>query len=185
VNDQDALLFSPQARRKRSLDFKLRSFCRNDLLAMMIVSGGQTGVDRAALDRAIARGLSHGGWCPRGRRSEGGVIPPQYQLREMPSESYQKRTEQNVIDSDGTVIFALDPILSGGTLQTSVFAKLHGKPLLQLHLGEPNVAVRLAEFVRRHHIETLNVAGPRASEQPSAAVFATETLDRAFPPAHH
>lgn len=70
-----------------------------------IVSGGQTGADRGGLDAAIELGIPHGGWCPKGRKSEDGVIPEKYLLKEMSSADYLKRTEQNVVDSDATVIF--------------------------------------------------------------------------------
>lgn len=73
-----------------------------------IISGGQTGVDRAALDTAIALGIAHGGWIPKGRKTEAGRLPSKYQLREMPTDSYPKRTEQNVIDSDGTLTSPMD-----------------------------------------------------------------------------
>jgi hypothetical protein len=147
---------------------------------MKIISGGQTGADRAALDWALRRGMSHGGWCPKRRRAEDGVIPSQYRLQEMPSESYDARTERNVIDSDGTVIFSLDPVLSGGTQKTAEFAKKHGRPLLKLHPGVPDAAVRLAEFIRQHGIETLNAAGPRASEEPEIEEFVSRMLDEAL-----
>ena len=87
-----------------------------------IISGGQTGVDQAALASAIELGIPHGGWCPLGRRSESGTIPIQYQLDEMPTRHYAARTRQNVIDSDGTLIVYSDQV-SGGTLLTQQFAK--------------------------------------------------------------
>jgi hypothetical protein len=79
-----------------------------------IVSGGQTGADRAALDWAIFHDLPHGGWCPKGRKAEDGVIPDQYQLTETSSASYPQRTQWNVRDSDGTVIFTMTSKLFGG-----------------------------------------------------------------------
>jgi hypothetical protein len=82
---------------------------------LRIVSGGQTGADRAALDWAINAGLEHGGWCPKGRKAEDGVIRPQYVLKESSSANYVQRTEWNVRDSDGTVIFSLAEHLSGGS----------------------------------------------------------------------
>jgi hypothetical protein len=88
-----------------------------------IVSGGQTGADRAALDWAISTGVPHGGWCPNGRRAEDEVIPSKYQLQEMGTTSYLKRTEQNVINSDGTLICSIRPALSTGSKRTAEFAK--------------------------------------------------------------
>ncbi len=146
-----------------------------------IVSGGQTGADRAALDWAISRSNPHGGWCPKGRRAEDGEIPGHYELKEMGSKDYLKRTEQNVIDSDGTVIFTIKPFLSGGSKRTADFASKHRKPVIHLHAGEPHAGGRLAEFVTRHGIKTLNVAGPRASGEPTIGQFVMKVLDDAFP----
>lgn len=98
-----------------------------------IISGGQTGVDRAALEWALANGVPHGGWCPRGRLAEDGVIPSQFQLRETESEDYTTRTRRNVQEADATVIFSARKTMTGGTAQTAEFAKERGKPLLQLH----------------------------------------------------
>lgn len=97
-----------------------------------IVSGGQTGADRAALDVAIRYGIPHGGWCPRGRTAEDGRLDPKYNLTQTPGESYIQRTEWNVRDSDGTVVFTLSPDASGGSLETIRFAARHGKPCLHL-----------------------------------------------------
>src|SRR4051794_40670415 len=88
-----------------------------------IVSGGQTGADRAALDWAIDNGIEHGGWCPNGRRAEDGHIDPRYQLRETPFSKYVQRNEWNVRDSDGTVLITIDSRLVGGTKQTLEFAR--------------------------------------------------------------
>ena len=87
--------------------------------AITLISGGQTGADRAALDFALAANLTHGGWCPRGRLAEDGPIPARYTLRETPSANYLQRTEWNVRDSDGTVVFAVSPCLTGGTKRTA------------------------------------------------------------------
>ena len=85
---------------------------------LKIISGGQTGARRAALDWAIERGLEHGGWCPRGRRAEDGAVPLHYHLIETPTERWEQRTEWNVRDSDGTVIFTVSETLTGGSLTT-------------------------------------------------------------------
>ena len=97
-----------------------------------IISGGQTGADRAALDFAIARGIPHGGWCPRGRLAEDGTIPALYQLSETPGPDHAQRTEWNVRDSDGTVIFSIAPALTGGSRETAELARQHQKPCLHL-----------------------------------------------------
>ncbi|MCP4451447.1 MAG: hypothetical protein GY809_08300, partial [Planctomycetes bacterium] len=99
----------------------------------MIISGGQTGVDRAALDWAIEAGVAHGGWCPKGRLAEDGPIPSQYDLAETPSDDYAVRTHWNVRDSDATVIVSLHRTLSGGTELTQMLAVALGKPWLHVH----------------------------------------------------
>src|SRR3974377_1897050 len=99
-------------------------------MVMKIVSGGQTGADRAALDWAIANRIPHGGCGPKGRLSEDGTIPTQYQLKETPSAEYPQRTEWNVRDSDGTVIFSIEQKLSRGSKKTANLAVKLGKPLL-------------------------------------------------------
>ncbi|MFH0729129.1 MAG: putative molybdenum carrier protein [Pseudomonadota bacterium] len=134
-----------------------------------IVSGGQTGVDRAALDAAIALGIPHGGWLPRGRRAEDGPLPDTYQLKEMDSALYKDRTLRNVIDSDGTLIIARGP-LTGGSIITLKAAKANDKPCLHINLR--NIPAFLAtskivEWLMELNIKILNVAGPRASKDPT------------------
>jgi hypothetical protein len=127
-----------------------------------VISGGQTGVDRGALDAAIETGIQHGGWCPRGRLAEDGKIPVCYQLDETESTEYPVRTERNVIDSDGTLILVRGEV-QGGTQLTRRLAKKHGKPLLLLDLtGEPAYADARC-WIAQHAIQVLNVAGPRES----------------------
>jgi len=127
-----------------------------------IISGGQTGVDRAGLDAAIHLGIDHGGWCPQGRRSEDGPIPDCYQLVEMESPNYSDRTRQNVIDSDGTLILYGDR-LQGGTLLTSRYAIQFGKPCLKIRLAGRVSYEQLISWIETHKIEVMNIAGPRAS----------------------
>src|SRR5690349_3289616 len=124
-----------------------------------IVSGGQTGADRAALDWAIARGVPHSGYCPKGRLSEDGVIPDRYALTELGSMSYLARTEKNVRESDGTVIFTLSEKLAGGPKRTAEFAEAHGKPCLHIwHTPRLEIAaLALRAFVVDHRIQVLNV----------------------------
>jgi len=149
-----------------------------------ILSGAQTGADRAALDWAIFRDIPHGGWCPKGRKAEDGVIPPQYQLTETPSASYLQRTEWNVRDSDGTVIFTMAAKLAGGSKRTAEFAAKHGKPLLHISYAGSyeRPGERLAAFVRENNIKTLNVAGSRGSKEPKVASFVKLALEEAFYP---
>jgi hypothetical protein len=148
-----------------------------------IVSGGQTGADRAALDWAIANGVPHGGWCPKGRRAEDGEIPGRYELRETDSDTYEERTRLNVRDSDGTVIFSIAADLKGGSAVTELLARELGRPVLHLSWTRNAVdaADRLREFVEREGIRTLNVAGPRATGEADVGEFVRETLTAAFP----
>ena len=145
-----------------------------------IVSGGQTGVDRAALEFALAHGIRHGGWCPRGRRAEDGIIPRRYRLRETGSASYDVRTRWNVRDSDATVIFCAKARLSGGTKAAAEFAIKLGRPLLVLTGSKaPERAARQVKaFMEKHGVRTLNIAGPRASEQPEVGAFVHDVLRR-------
>ena len=149
---------------------------------LKIVAGGQTGVDRAALEWALANGVSHGGWCPKGRKAEDGVIPPQFQLRETGSDNYSIRTRRNVRDSGGTVIFSERAELTGGTKETAEFAKAIGKPLLKLvsSAGIQESATQLNSFLKEHGIVVLNVAGPRASEEPEVSQFVNAVLTQAL-----
>ncbi len=133
-----------------------------------IISGGQTGADRAALDAAIELGLPHGGFLPRGRKTEDGPLDPRYNLKELASGRYRDRTEKNILAADGTVIFSLGP-LSGGSALTEALAIRHRRPCLHidLELWQPERAKKAIEqWLRDHNIETLNVAGPRASGEP-------------------
>lgn len=132
---------------------------------MKVISGGQTGADRAALDFAIKHNIPHSGWVPKGRKAENGSLPERYQLKEMPTDSYPERTEQNVIDSDGTVIIS-HRTLTGGAANTAVMAKKHGRPCLHLDMDKTTVdeaARRLREWIADNRISGLNVAGPRES----------------------
>lgn len=133
-----------------------------------IVSGGQTGADRGALDAALGLGFPCGGWCPRGRRAEDGAIPPEYPVRELDSARYIDRTRRNVEDADGTLILAPGP-LSGGTRATAAHARRLGRPCLVLDIDRmtPTEIVETARaWILACRIETLNVAGPRGSSHP-------------------
>ncbi len=139
-----------------------------------VVSGGQTGADRAALDAAIACGVPHGGWCPKGRLAEDGPIPEQYNLQERDSKSYSERTKANVQDTDLTLIFSHGP-LSGGSLLTQKFAEELGKPCVHIDLLKKFQS--LEKMFPTFGNIVLNVAGPRASGDPNIynAVFVAMT----------
>ena len=133
-----------------------------------IVSGGQTGVDRAALDWAIQAGLRHGGWCPKGRRAEDGPIPARYNLDEAKSANYPERTRRNVRGCDATLILNRGE-MEGGTLETLRYAEVRSKPVLVVQLGDgidPEELERVRHWLDAHAIHVLNVAGPRESKRP-------------------
>jgi hypothetical protein len=130
---------------------------------LRIVSGGQTGVDRAALDAAMLLGLDTGGWCPRDRRSEDGPIDSRYPLRETPDLAYAQRTEWNVRDSDATLILCRgEP--RGGTARTADLARRYGRPLLVVDLDAGAGPGPALDWLHAHAIRVLNVAGPRESD---------------------
>ena len=144
-----------------------------------IISGGQTGVDRAALDVAVEFGIPCGGWCPRGRRAEDGIIPPKYPLEETSSPDYPQRTEMNIQDSDGTLILNCGhPV--GGTLLTLRLARKHRKPYLLIDLGEGGESLKVQEWLKNSGVQTLNVAGPRESEAPGIHARALNFLQTIF-----
>jgi len=132
-----------------------------------IISGGQTGADRAALDVALELGIPAGGWCPAGRRAEDGPIPLRYPLTETKSPLHSVRTRRNVREADGTLVFNLGDV-SGGTLLTVTYANRRGKPCLLVQLDEPGHpdAAAVRAWIAAHAIRVLNVAGPRESTRP-------------------
>ncbi|MBU1344042.1 MAG: putative molybdenum carrier protein [Proteobacteria bacterium] len=133
-----------------------------------IISGGQTGADIAGIDAAISCGVPYGGWLPKGRKSENGTVPETYtDFLEMEKGGYPKRTEQNVIDSDGTVIFTYGK-LAGGSSLTKKFAVKNNKPWLHIDLDSENHPVAKIKFwVTDYDIKILNVAGKSASKAPT------------------
>ncbi len=133
-----------------------------------IVSGGQTGADRAALDTAIKFNVPHGGWITKGRRTESGPLPDFYKLKEMDTRDYPARTRQNIIDSDGTVIIARGN-LTGGSALTYAFAQKTDRWICTIDLLDQNIfeaSLNLHAFIEDHDIRVLNVAGPRAGHDP-------------------
>jgi len=150
-----------------------------------IVSGAQTGVDRAALDVAIGRGIDHGGWVPKGRIAEDGRIPAIYRVTETGTSRYAERTRRNVIDSDGTLII-YEGAMSGGTLLTRRCVREAGKPVLAVDLGTTtaaDAASRIRAWIGENRIRVLNVAGPRESERRGIYGRARGLLIEVFGPA--
>ena len=146
---------------------------------LKIISGGQTGVDRAALDVALAHRTECGGWCPAGRRDEYGRIPAHYPLQEMEHGGFTERTLQNVTDADGTVIIYFDT-LGGGSEQTFRFCVEQKRPHELINGAEVSAecaAEMISQFVRKQKIETLNVAGPRESQCAGGYEYASRALD--------
>ena len=151
---------------------------------MIVISGGQTGADRAALDFAIAHGVEHGGWCPLGRRAEDGSLDAKYHLVETEREGYRARTVRNVRDSDATLVLNLDE-LEGGSLETVRIAQRRGKPVFVVQLDAPPTDIDLAElrqWLRVHAVACLNVAGPRESKRPGIYQAARALLERLLCP---
>ena len=135
------------------------------VLFSKVISGGQTGVDRAALDVALAAGLSIGGWCPKGRLAEDGMIPTTYPLQETPSPHYAQRTRWNVRDADATLILTrLDP--TGGTALTIHTARRLHKPYRVIDLTRKPDPHAVALWISEVEMSVLNVAGPRESTCP-------------------
>lgn len=148
-----------------------------------VISGGQTGVDRGALEAAIYLGIPHGGWCPRGRLAEDGRIPDRYQLREGESAEYPWRTLQNVIDSDGTLILYRRRI-AGGTQLTVRLARERGKPYRCVDLAAKPLVEPVRTWLTEQAMEVLNVAGPRESSAPGIAKEAFDFLCLCLRPDH-
>lgn len=148
-------------------------------LPCVIISGGQTGTDRAALDWAIRHRIVHGGWCPRGRAAVDGPIACRYQLRETESDGYRQRTKRNVQDSDATLILSTGD-LDGGTLQTLRFAHALQKPHLVIQLDEAT-AEKSAKVITAWLIEgqftTINIAGPREEKRPGIYALVAAVLE--------
>jgi hypothetical protein len=132
---------------------------------LQIISGGQTGVDRAALDVALKLGLPCGGWCPKGRRAEDGPIPERYPVLETSSLAYPRRTARNVRDSDGTLVLTCGRP-DRGTALTLRLAQRYKKPLLVLDLDEAPEPAEVRQWIEVQQIRVLNVAGPRESSSP-------------------
>jgi hypothetical protein len=156
------------------------------MMIKKIVSGGQTGADRAALDFAIRFDIPCGGWVPKGRKAEDGPIPKFYNLQELPESGYTRRTEQNVIDADGTLIISSGE-LTGGSQYTQKMAVSHQRPWLHINLNQISSfrAVQIIrDWIKAHQIEILNVAGPRSSKEPNIYRSVFNLLETVFSSEH-
>lgn len=144
-----------------------------------VVSGGQTGVDRGALDAALAVGFECGGWVPGDRMAEDGVIPDRYPVTVLPNGNYRQRTRLNVVDSDGSAIIYNESLTGGARLTRNLCALLN-RPYVLIdarELADPNrAAATVLKFIERCKIQTLNVAGPRLSGWGAGYVFSFAVL---------
>jgi hypothetical protein len=144
-----------------------------------IVSGGQTGVDRAALDAGLYLKIEIGGWCPKGRLSEDGKIPDQYPLQETKSPAYPARTAANIKDSDGTLILYWGK-MSGGTTLTFDLAFKMKKPCFAFNMEKPVSKEKVMKWIKDFQIYTLNIAGPRGSRSPKIYTDSLEKIKELF-----
>ncbi|MCG6983777.1 MAG: putative molybdenum carrier protein [Thiocapsa sp.] len=144
-----------------------------------VISGGQTGVDRAALDAAIGQGIPIGGWCPLERRAEDGRIPDRYPLQSTPNADYAERTEWNIRDSDATFIL-FRGTLTGGTRLTAELARRLGRPLLTRDVLKAVDVDAIADWLAANRVHVLNCAGPRESGAPGIEEDAKRVLTAVF-----
>lgn len=147
-----------------------------------IISGGQTGVDRAALDFAIKYDIPHGGWIIKGRIAEDGVLPERYKLQEIPEASYPRRTLKNILESDGTLIISRGP-LTGGSDYTRKMAISRDRPCFHIDLNQMSsfqAAEKIGNWIFENKIEILNIAGPRNSKDPAIYKVVLDILETVF-----
>lgn len=152
------------------------------LVVVNIISGGQTGAERGALDAAIEMSIAHGGLCAKGRKSEDGMVPAKYQVKDAASPDYSDRTEANVAEACGTLICTFGR-LGGASKQVWEHARKHGKPALHLDLNAEatDYAVkRVREWLNQHSVRVLNVAGSRESESAGLHGAVKDLLTRVF-----
>lgn len=147
-------------------------------IKIVIISGGQTGADRAALDWAIKHGMPHGGWCPQGREALDGPLDAQYKVKETPSKDELERTEWNVRDSEATVVFSLGEKAVGSAQKTLSIARKLKKPCLHLYKGMLAPPDKLVAFLEKHYVRRLNVAGASEAKEPGLYDWVMDTLEK-------
>ncbi len=150
----------------------------NNGAKIRIVTGGQTGADRGALQAALDRGVPCGGWCPDGRQAEDGEIPAFFPVRELPGGDYAERTVRNARDADAICVVRFGETDPGSKLATAA-CRREDKPYLYLDAHETeadDAAMQLLEFVKSNNVKTLNVSGPRASLHPAAEAWTRAVL---------
>jgi len=145
---------------------------------IVIISGGQTGASRAALDFAIENQISYGGWCPKGRPALDGPIPDRYQLKETPSAEYAERALWNLRDADAAVVFSLTEEGNESSRKTLSMAKKLKKPCVHFHQGILAVAEKLAQFVAKHRVHRLAVVGSSESTEPGIYAWVAKVLEK-------
>ena len=152
--------------------------CITMALKLVIISGGQTGADRAALDWALKNDIPHGGWCPQGRLALDGTLDARYKLKETPTDDELERTEWNVRDSEASVVFSLGEKASGTAQKTVTFARKMKKPCLHLHRGVLGVSEKVVGFLEKHYVRRLNVVGASETKEPGLYDWVSEVLDK-------
>jgi hypothetical protein len=144
-----------------------------------IISGGQTGADQAALDSAIQLDMPHGGWVPKGRITQEGSLPDKYKLQEIPDDSYPSHTEQNVIDSDGTVIITHGKLYDGSDYAREMSVK-HGRPWIKIDLditAPLDAALKISNWIIENSIAILNITGSSADKDPKIYEKTRDIID--------
>lgn len=149
------------------------------MLNIRIISGGQTGVDRAALDFALKHKINCGGWCPKGRLAEDGLIPISYPLKETQTAGYDERTEKNILESDGTMVLIQDKFDQGTSL-TYNLCKKRKKPFWIQKLADHTNIEKFYLWLINNKIETLNIAGPRESSSSGIYLNTLKFLEKVF-----
>jgi hypothetical protein len=152
------------------------------MLIKKIISGAQTGADRAALDYAIKNDIPHGGWVPKGRIAEDGILPKKYNVHETPSDDYKRHKELNVVQSDGTLIVSHGELMDGTALSRT-FVEKHSKPCLQINLNSTQAfkaSIDITNWIRENGIQILNVSGPKASKDPDIYDATMKLLETVF-----